>query len=93
MHPLRWTPEEHFPRVLAEFRRVLKPQGRLVLVNMAPARHWGYALWARLYRANPAWVGGCRGVDLAGSELILAVKGPPRARRRAPITLGRVVVS
>jgi ubiquinone/menaquinone biosynthesis C-methylase UbiE len=57
-------PEADFGRVLAEFYRVLRPGGRLVLVNMAPARHLGYTLWRLLYRLNPSWVGGCRGIDV-----------------------------
>jgi len=60
-------PEEDFPRALGEFHRVLKPRGRLVLVNMAPAEHWGYRLWKLLYRINPAWLGGCRGVEVGGA--------------------------
>jgi ubiquinone/menaquinone biosynthesis C-methylase UbiE len=60
-------PVADFGRVLAEFRRVLRPGGRLVLVNMARAEHLGYALWRLLYRLNPAWVGGCRGVEVEGA--------------------------
>ena len=59
-------PEEDFPRVLGEFRRVLRTGGALVLVNMTRARHWRYRLWEALYRRRPAWVGGCRGVELVG---------------------------
>lgn len=53
--------------VLNEFRRVLKPGGRLVLVNLSK-RDGGRLTWAeRLYRRLPArWVpylfGGCRPV-------------------------------
>jgi ubiquinone/menaquinone biosynthesis C-methylase UbiE len=57
-------PETDFPRVLGEFHRVLKPMGRLVLINLARADTWFYALWDRLYRVKPAWVGGCRGVSV-----------------------------
>ena len=59
-------PEADFPRVLAELYRVLRPGGRLVLVNMARATHVGYRLWERVYRWRPGWVGGCRGVEVAG---------------------------
>jgi ubiquinone/menaquinone biosynthesis C-methylase UbiE len=58
-------PEQDFPRVLAEFKRVLKPNGRLVLINMTKADYWYQKLWESIYRVNPRWMGGCRGVLLA----------------------------
>ena len=57
-------PEEDFSVVLAEFKRVLRPGGRLVLVNMTTPEHWYNSLWENIYRVNPAWMGGCRGVFL-----------------------------
>jgi len=57
-------PVGDFPAVLAEFRRVLKPGGRLVMVNMTQGERWSDALWELIYRIQPAWLGGCRGVRL-----------------------------
>lgn len=57
-------PEQDFPKVLAEFKRVLKPSGRIVLVNMTRSEHWYEQIWERVYRFNPRWLGGCRGVLL-----------------------------
>lgn len=57
-------PEEDFPQVLAEFRRVLRPGGRLVVANMTMPEHWSQSLWERLYRLSPSLMGGCRGVEL-----------------------------
>jgi ubiquinone/menaquinone biosynthesis C-methylase UbiE len=57
-------PEEDFSVVLAEFKRILRPGGRLVLVNMTKPEHWYNSVWELIYRANPAWMGGCRGVFL-----------------------------
>jgi ubiquinone/menaquinone biosynthesis C-methylase UbiE len=59
------VPERDFAAVLAEFRRVLKPGGRFVLVNMTKGEGRTYALWERLYRIRPSWLGGCRGVRMA----------------------------
>jgi ubiquinone/menaquinone biosynthesis C-methylase UbiE len=57
-------PEADFAAVLGEFRRVLRPGGRLVLANMTVPRHWHQGLWELLYRLSPALMGGCRGVEL-----------------------------
>ena len=57
-------PEQDFSVVLGEFKRVLRPGGRLVLVNMTKPRHWYNSVWELIYRANPASMGGCRGVFL-----------------------------
>lgn len=58
-------PEADFDRVLAEFRRVLKPGGRLLLVNMAQAEAFGEGFYEAIYRFKPEWMGGCRGVALS----------------------------
>ena len=57
-------PEQDFPRVLGEFRRVLRPGGRLAMVNMTLGERWYNGIWERIYRLNPALLGGCRGVAL-----------------------------
>ncbi len=57
-------PEADFLPLLAEFRRVLKPGGRLLLINMTQAQRWYQGFWQRVYQLNPHWMGGCRGVSL-----------------------------
>ena len=57
-------PERDFLTVLAEFKRVLRPGGRLVLVNMTTGMRWYNSIWEWVYRVNPAWLGGCRGVEV-----------------------------
>ncbi len=58
-------PDEDFINVLKEFKRVLKPNGRIVLVNMTKAERFYQQLWESIYQLNPRWSGGCRGVLLA----------------------------
>ncbi|MCA9952417.1 MAG: methyltransferase domain-containing protein [Anaerolineales bacterium] len=58
-------PQEDFAHILAEFKRVLRPGGRLVLVNMGQARHWYNNLWDKLYGLSSTSMGGCRAVSLA----------------------------
>lgn len=58
-------PFADFPRILAEFMRVLKPQGRLVLMNMTEGDRPGSRLYQWIYSKAPALMGGCRGVKLA----------------------------
>ncbi|MFK7846420.1 MAG: class I SAM-dependent methyltransferase [Rhodothermales bacterium] len=57
-------PVTDFVPVLSEFKRVLKPGGRLVQINMAPGKAWYNFLWEGLYRLHPALLGGCRGVEM-----------------------------
>jgi ubiquinone/menaquinone biosynthesis C-methylase UbiE len=59
-------PERDFPEVLAEFGRVLRPRGRLVVVNMANGERWYNGMWPLIYKLSPALLGGCRGVSLLG---------------------------
>ncbi len=58
-------PEKDFIPVLKEFKRVLKPHGRIVLVNMTKGEHFYQRFWEAVYRINPRWLGGCRGVFLS----------------------------
>jgi len=57
---------EEMNRVLAEFMRVLKPDGKLVLVNMTKGSGMGGGIYEWLYRLFPRAMGGCRGVALSG---------------------------
>lgn len=57
-------PERDFRRVLAEFSRVLRPGGRLVMVNMTRGQRWYNGIWTLVYNVSPALLGGCRGVSL-----------------------------
>lgn len=57
-------PQQDFLTVLKEFKRVLRPGGRLAMVNMTKGEHWYNGIWKRVYRINPALLGGCRGVSL-----------------------------
>jgi ubiquinone/menaquinone biosynthesis C-methylase UbiE len=57
-------PQQDFPVVLGEFKRVLRPGGRLAMVNMTKGENWYNGTWERIYRLNPALLGGCRGVLL-----------------------------
>ena len=58
-------PEKDFIPVLKQFKRVLKPGGRIVLVNMTRGEHLYEYFWETLYQINPSWLGGCRGVLLS----------------------------
>jgi ubiquinone/menaquinone biosynthesis C-methylase UbiE len=57
-------PQQDFATVLDEFKRVLRPGGRLAMVNMTKGKRWYNGIWERIYRLNPALLGGCRGVEL-----------------------------
>lgn len=57
-------PEEDFAQVLAEFRRVLKSQGRLVITTMTFGREWHSRVWDWLLHRAPNLLAGCRPVSL-----------------------------
>jgi demethylmenaquinone methyltransferase / 2-methoxy-6-polyprenyl-1,4-benzoquinol methylase len=51
--------------VLAEFKRVLKKEGKLVLVNMTIGEKFGSGIYDFMYRVSPKLMGGCRGIRLS----------------------------
>ena len=58
-------PETDMTQVLQQFKRVLRPGGRLVMTTLAPARRFPQQVWDALYRLHPAILGGCRGVSVS----------------------------
>ena len=60
-------PEPDFGTVLGEFKRVLKPGGRIVLVNMTKGERPYQRVWETIYRVNANLLGGCRGVQLTAA--------------------------
>lgn len=53
-------PESDFVPVLTEFKRVLKPGGRLIQINMTHGEKWYNHVWQGLYNLHPMLLGGCR---------------------------------
>lgn len=51
--------------VLREFRRVLKKDGKMILVNMTQGEALGSGIYSLIYRISPKAFGGCRGVNLS----------------------------
>jgi ubiquinone/menaquinone biosynthesis C-methylase UbiE len=51
--------------VLTEFKRVLKRDGKLILVNMTTGETFGSGIYNLIYRMSPRVFGGCRGVRLS----------------------------
>jgi demethylmenaquinone methyltransferase/2-methoxy-6-polyprenyl-1,4-benzoquinol methylase len=62
-------PLSEIPLVLAEFRRTLRPGGRLVLVSLTegtdPPSRVFVAAWKLVYWLDPQRLGGCRPLQLA----------------------------
>jgi ubiquinone/menaquinone biosynthesis C-methylase UbiE len=55
-------PRDEIPRALAEFRRVLRPGGRLVLSNMTKGERRRERFWDWLYARGLVLTANCRGV-------------------------------
>lgn len=55
-------PVSEYDRVLREFKRILKPNGRLVLVNTTKGERWRDCLFNCLFHVYPAQFSKCRGV-------------------------------
>lgn len=58
------VPEEDFTVVLDEFHRVLRPGGRLLIINMTLGPRVYHRVWELIYRIHPSLMGGCRGIRL-----------------------------
>ena len=58
-------PESDIPEILREFRRIVKPSGRLVLLVMARQNWLLQGIWMSVYSLSPMLVGGCRPVALS----------------------------
>lgn len=58
-------PFEDMDKIIIEFRRVLKKDGKLILVNMTEGERLGSKIYDFIYNISPKTMGGCRGVKLA----------------------------
>jgi len=57
-------PDEDYPIILNEFKRVLKPGGRLVITTMTNGNRWYSRIWDVIARKVPSLLTGCRPVNL-----------------------------
>lgn len=68
-YTLDLLPIDDLPIAMAEIRRVVRPGGRVVLINLTEGVEWTsrifIAAWKRIYRLHPQSVGGCRPQQLA----------------------------
>ena len=73
------------PRVLLEFKRLLKPAGRLVLVGLSKGAKWydNMKLYEWLYKHSPSLLGGCRPILLTPYLQELGFKDVNREYTRA----------
>lgn len=55
---------EKIDSVLDEFKRVLKPNGKLILVNMTTGKSVVSQIYEKLYKLSPRLMGGCRGLKM-----------------------------
>ncbi len=55
-------PRDEIPRVLAEFQRLLRPGGRLVMSNMTLGERRAHRIWDALYARGIVLTANCRGV-------------------------------
>lgn len=58
-------PFDDMDRVIAEFKRVLKTEGKLVLANMTEGLSFGSKIYDFIYKISPKLFGGCRAVKMA----------------------------
>ena len=56
---------EDMAKIIMEFRRVLKKDGKLILVNMTEGERLGSKIYDFIYTISPKALGGCRGVKLS----------------------------
>ena len=58
-------PFEDMQKIITEFRRVLKKNGKLIVVNMTEGERLGSRIYDFIYDISPKLLGGCRGVILS----------------------------
>jgi ubiquinone/menaquinone biosynthesis C-methylase UbiE len=71
-------PRDDIPRALAEFRRVLRPRGRLVLSNMTKGERRRHRIWDWAYGRGFVVTANCRGVLAAPVLRELGFRGISR---------------
>jgi len=58
------VPFNQMDKIIGEFKRVLKCDGKLILINMTKSESFGGSLYEYVYRLSPRILGGCRGVQM-----------------------------
>ncbi|MCS6882019.1 MAG: methyltransferase domain-containing protein [Oscillochloridaceae bacterium] len=57
-------PFSDMDNILLEYRRVLKKNGKLIMVNMTEGERFGSKIYDVVYSISPKTMGGCRGIKL-----------------------------
>ncbi|MDH4128586.1 MAG: methyltransferase domain-containing protein [Spirochaetota bacterium] len=58
-------PEDQFIFILQQFKKILRSNGCVLIINTTQGTHWYHKFWEILYKIHPVIMAGSRGISLS----------------------------